>query len=190
MTGRRRGGLFRRLLKAQRGAAVAEFAIAVPILMLIMLGGTEIARFVLLHQKLARAAVTMADLVSQAETISEGELSQLFAAVDPVMQPFGMGARGTVIVSSVTASGGNPARISWQRIGGGGLAGVGSELGTEGATANLPPGFVVRDGETTLVAEAYYNFSPLFTAGLVDAGTLYHRAMFRPRFGSLAAVTP
>lgn len=179
-----------RLLGARRGAVAAEFAMAVPVVMLLALGGTEIARYVLLHQKLARAAVTMADLVSQAEDISEADLVQLFAAVEPVMTPFDMGPRGVVIVSSITATGGAPAQISWQRQGGGSLAGVSSTFGVEGANATLPTGFLVRDGETAVVAEAYYSFSPMVTAGLIEAGTIYHRALFRPRFGSLAAVTP
>lgn len=179
-----------RLVRARRGAVAAEFAMVIPVLALIALGGTEIARYALLHQKLARAAVTMADLVSQAEDITEGGITQLLAATEPVMQPFGMGADGVVILSSITASGGNPARISWQRSGGGGLTGAGSNFGVEGGTATLPPGFVVRDGETAIAAEVFYAFSPLFTAGLVPIHVIYQRALFRPRFGSLAAVAP
>lgn len=180
----------RHLLGARQGSVAAEFAMALPILMLIALSGAEIARYVALHQKLARAAVTMADLVAQAEEISEGEVSQLFAAVDPVMTPFVMGERGLVIISSVTASDGNPPRISWQRTGGGSLGGASSEFGTEGASAALPDGFIVRDGETAIVAEAYYSYAPIFTGGLVQVGTVYQRALFRPRFGALAAIVP
>lgn len=180
----------RRLMRACRGAVATEFAMAMPVIMLIVLGGSEIARYALLHQKLARAAVTMADLVSQAEEISEADITQLFAAVDPVMKPFSMGANGVVILSSVTASGGDPAQVAWQRSGGGTLTPASSGLGTEGGAASLPAGFVVRDGETAIVAEVFYSFAPLFTAGLVPVNTIYQRALFRPRFGSLAAVEP
>jgi len=188
--GRRVGRFAHRLMRACRGAVATEFAMAMPVIMLIVLGGSEIARYALLHQKLARAAVTMADLVSQAEEISEADIAQLFSAVDPVMSPFRMGADGIVILSSVTASGGDPAQVAWQRSGGGTFATANSGLGPEGGAASLPAGFVVRDGETAIVAEVFYSFAPLFTAGLIPVSTLYQRALFRPRFGSLAAVAP
>lgn len=187
---RRPRGFFARLLRARRGSVVVEFAMAIPVLIVIALGGTEIARYTLLHQKLARTAVTMADLVSQAETLSQSDLTQLFASVGPVMDPFTMGTRGVVIVSEISASDGNPPRIDWQRTGGGTLAGETSKLGSESAYANLPSGFVVRDGESVIVAEVYYDYSPLFSDGLLGNQVLYHRAMFRPRFGSLAALSP
>lgn len=180
----------RRLLRTRRGAVATEFAMALPVIMMIALGGAEIARYALLHQKLARAAVTMADLVSQAEKIHETDITQLFAAVNPVMTPFSMGADGVVVLSSVTASDGNPAQVAWQRSGGGSLVGVTSGIGPEGGVANLPTGFVVRNGETAIVAEVYYSFAPLFTAALIPTNTLYQRALFRPRFGSLGSVLP
>ena len=53
------------------GNVAVEFALALPVLMLLMLGSAEMARFVILHQKIDRVAVTMSDLVARAETISE-----------------------------------------------------------------------------------------------------------------------
>lgn len=183
-------GLLARLRRACRGSVAAEFAMAMPVMILIALGGTEIARYVLLSQKLARTAVTMADLVSQAETLTESDVTQLFAAVTPVMEPFTVGSNEVVIVSSIAATGGNPPTVAWQRTGGGTLSGEASKFGSEGAAATLPSGFVVRDGESVIVAEVYYDYAPMFTAGVVGEQMLYHRAMFRPRFGSLAALSP
>lgn len=188
--GARRRGLWKRLLSSTRGSVAAETAVIMPILIMMALGGTEIARYVLLHQKLNRIAMTTSDLVSQAETISEGELAALFAAVDPVMKPFEVGDKGILFVSSITASDGNPARVAWQRSGGGGLAGQASRFGAEGAVATLPTGFQVRDGETVIVAEVIYSYSPMFTGGFVPGQALYHRALFRPRFGALDSIEP
>lgn len=188
--GRSPGRRLRRLLRARRGSVAAEFAMAVPVLVTIALAGTEVARYVLLHQKLARTAVTMGDLVTQAEEISETELTQLYAAVDHVMEPFSMGADGIVFVSGITATGGGSPQVSWQRTGGGGLTGAVSAVGAEATSATLPPSFVVRDGETAIVSEVIYEYSPLFSGGLLGTRTIYHRAMFRPRFGSLASLEP
>lgn len=180
---------WRRLWRSTRGSIAAETAFILPILILMALGGTEIARYVLLHQKLNRVVATMSDLVSQGKTISEDEINALFAAVDPVMSPFSVGDDGVVIVSSITDTPGNPARVVWQRCGGGSLTGQSSEFGAEGAIATLPSGFVVRPGEGVIVAEVIYHYTPLISAGLVGSQTIYHRALFRPRFGTLESVS-
>ena len=62
-----------------KGIATVEFAIAAPLLMLLMLASAEMARFVILHQKVDRVAVTTSDLVARAETIKESELDDILA---------------------------------------------------------------------------------------------------------------
>jgi hypothetical protein len=171
----------------RRAVVLAEMAMAMPVVIVIALGGFEVARFALLTQKLDRLSVTVADLVSQSTAMSTTRLNQIFAAAGPIMTPFGIGGDGVVIVSSVSASNGSGARIAWQRSGGGSLAQT-SALGAVSQPAVLPTGFVVRDGENAIIAETYYNYVPMFVPTLVPPRRLYHRAMFRPRFGSLASL--
>jgi Flp pilus assembly protein TadG len=82
------------------GNVAVEFALTLPVLMLLMLGSAEMARFVILHQKVDRVAVTMSDLVARAETIKESELDDIFGAADLVAQPFDLRNLGIVIVSA------------------------------------------------------------------------------------------
>lgn len=170
-----------------RAMVLVEMAMTMPIVIVIALGGFEVARYTLLQQKLDRLSVTVADLVSQSTSISTTQLTQIFAATGPIMTPFGFGSDGVVIVSSVSASNGSGARVAWQRNGGGMMVQT-SAIGVTSQLATLPTGFVVRDGENVIVAETYYNYVPMFVPDLVPPRQLYHRAMFRPRFGSLAAL--
>lgn len=177
-----------RLFRDDRQVVVlAEMAMAMPVVIVLALGGFEIARFTLVQQKLDRLSVTVADMVAQAETISTGQLDQIFAATGPILAPFTMSTDGVVIVSSVSATGGTGARVAWQRRGGGTLV-ESSPLGAASQPATLPAGFVVRDGENAIIAEAFYDFVPMFIPDLVPPRRLYHRAMFRPRFGALTAL--
>lgn len=176
--------LCRLLARDRRGGIMIEAAVIMPFLVFVMLGGVEIVRFALLQQKLNRTAVSMADLVAQAETLSENELDSLFSAAQFVAQPFDLGDSGAVIVTSISAAGGNPPKIDWQRTGGGDAV-VASELGIEGEPATLPEGFVVRAGESVIFAEVVYNFQPFIFPQVLASKQLRHRAMFRPRFGSL-----
>ena len=177
------------LVRDKAGVAIAEFALAFPFLVLLLLGGFEIGRYVLLEQKLESVAVQAADLVSQAQSISTSELDDIFLAASSVRTPFSLGDKGVIIGPAVSASGGQPAKVNWQRAGGG-TASATSLIGTPGGNATLPAGFVVRNGESLIVAEAFYNFTPLLNYPLVPLGAkqLYGEGMYRPRFGSLSTL--
>jgi hypothetical protein len=92
-------------------------------------------------------------------------------------------------VTSVSASGGQTPKINWQRSGGGTGSGT-SLIGAPGQNANLPTGFVVRDGESLIVAEVFYNFTPILNFPMVPvtAKELYSEGMFRPRFSALTSI--
>lgn len=164
---------------------MAETAVVLPVLITMILGGVEVARFAVLHQKLDRLAMVTSDMVSQGQTISAAELDVIMAASTTVLKPFRMGADGTIVVTSVTASGGAPPRVAWQRRGGGTLPGAASKFGGPGNNATLPPGFQVRDSETAIIAEVYFDFSPMFIPDLLPPQRIYRRAVFRPRAGTL-----
>jgi len=175
--------LIRRLLVERRGSIAVEFAMAASILSMLTLGGVEMTRFILLNQKIERASATVADITAQAESLTEGDLNDLFLVTAQVMTPFDLTDHGQVIVSSIGAKDGNPPRINWQRSMGA-LANA-SAFGNEGGVPAFPPGFVLRDNENVIVAEVYYGYVPLIVSGTIDPATLYNVAYFKPRFGSL-----
>lgn len=176
----------RRWTGCQRGSATVELALALPVLTALLLSGLEAARLVLINQKLECTAATMADLVTRAEAVAEADLADMFAAAGYAMTPFDLAAGGRVIVSSISATGGAAPAISWQRAFGAG--GGASAFGIQGAGALLPAGFAVRDGENVIVAEAFFDFSALFTAGLINDVTLQSQVLMRPRFGALSVL--
>lgn len=191
-----RGSVFLRLrraaarFRADRGGAVlAEFAMAFPILVVLTLGGFEIGRYVLLQQKLQSVADEVADLVAQSQTLSASDVDNILVAVDHIAQPYSLDTNGVVIVSSISKNSGGPITVDWQRSGGGTGTGA-SRIGTPGGTATLPTGFVVRDGESVIVAEVFYHYTPLLAMNLIPlpAAELYNESFFRPRFGALSTL--
>jgi len=184
---RRRGAPRRVLARCTAGNVAVEFALALPVLLLMMLGSAEMARFVILHQKLDRVATTISDLVSRAETISESQIDDIFNAAGEVAEPFDLANLGVVVVSSITNADGEGAVIAWQRSGGGSYSAA-SELGVAGDEPNLPDGFVVREGETAIIAEVFYDFSPFLSELIVDPQVIHRSAHHRPRLGTLEEV--
>jgi Flp pilus assembly protein TadG len=178
------------LWRDRRGAIAVEFAVVAPVLVALMIGTFEVTRYVLLHQKLDRMAVAASDLVSQGETITVTQLTDIFAATELIAEPFTIGADGVVIVSSVyRQTGTSTTKVAWQRSGTGTLAAT-STVGAQGATATMPSGFALKEGESVIVGEVFYQFRPMFAPNLVPASRLYHRAVFRPRRGTLDTITP
>jgi hypothetical protein len=180
--------LVRRLGRDQRGNFLVELAFAMPLVAGLLLTGVEFTRYMLINQKLERTSATIADLVSQSQGMSEAEMASLFNATDMIMEPFNLDADGSLVVSSISATGSAPARINWQRARGGGSGG--SEFGTEGNPAELPTGLVVRDGESLIAAEAFYDYEPLIFQSILESKTLYRWAVFRPRFSALTEINP
>ncbi|MGE5540550.1 MAG: TadE/TadG family type IV pilus assembly protein [Gemmatimonas sp.] len=176
-----------RFAQDRDGATLAEFAATAPILIMLLLAGVDVARLSLLQQKLDRTSASIGDMVAQGQTITAAQMNDIFQSVAIILEPFST-VPGIVIVTSVGASNGNPAAINWQRSGGGSLVAT-SHIGTPGQPPTLPPGFVVRDGETVIIAEAVYNFAPWFLPDTIVPRQVYHRAMYRPRLGSLNTIS-
>lgn len=176
-----------RSFRSDRANVAVEFALALPVLLLMLLASAELGRFVLLHQKIDRVAVTISDLVARAETISESDLDDIFNAAGQVAEPFDLTGRGRVVVSSVINDDGNGATVAWQRANGGSFA-ASSEIGVEGGAATLPNEFDVLEGETAIISEVFFDFEPFLSSLIVAAQVLYRRAHHRPRLGTLDTI--
>jgi Flp pilus assembly protein TadG len=185
--------LLRRLWRDRRGVSLVEFALVVPIFSLMILGGTEIARYILLNQKLDRLATQVSDLTSQEVSVTASDLSNIFDASLNVAWPFNIQSNGVVIVSSVGWTN-NRAQVLWQRsCPGSGCSWTttqtaASRIGTQGNVATMPTGFTVSATNTNvIVTEVYYTFTP-FLWRFMPAGTLYHIAITRPRLNDLTTI--
>lgn len=174
-------------LRDRRGGVLIEFIFALPILFIVVIGSVDVARYVLLNQKMDRAASTMADLVSRPETISQAQIDVMFAAAQDLLTPFDMTAQGRVIMSSVSKAAGNDPRVDWQHENTGGLS-HSSTVGTPGSDASLPSGFTVTDGENLIVAEVFFNYQPIFFDYLLEPKVIGHTALRRPRRGDLSTL--
>ncbi|MFC4273197.1 hypothetical protein GQF03_08405 [Sneathiella chungangensis] len=186
---RRVGGFIRN----HRGVAMAEFALMLPVLMLLTAGSFEVARYALMTQKLDRIAATLSDLIarSNVENITETEISNIIDSALYMAQPFDIAGENMIILTSVQGRAGEAPEILSQRISGS-IPSTSSVIGsTIGGDATLPAAFpdagsgeTLADGETLIIAEVYYNFSPYLVGDIGFFGDMKIRAnaFFRPRF--------
>ncbi len=179
---------FRKFKKDQDGVALVEFAMLLPLLMLLAAGSFEVGRYALLTQKRDRIAATVGDLVARAEALTAAEIDNLFNATDFLARPFDFAGDGMVVISSVIGRNGQPPLIIGQRVRGA-ITGQASHVGALNGNALLPESFTaasgqtLEDGETVIVAEVFYDYSPYMTGdiGLFNNMIFYRNAFFRPR---------
>lgn len=168
----------------QRGSVLIELALAMPVMILLIFGGVEITRFLLNAQKINRVAMSTADLVSQARSVTAADINNMFIASQAVMGNDTIQDRGNVIISSIRRTGDTGPTVSWQRASGGSHSGA-SQVGSEGAAATLPIEVVLAPGDSVIVVEVYYTHEPMLFDSVVGNQDIYQRAFYRPRFGAL-----
>ncbi len=180
--------LLRRLKRDERGAILAELALAIPMFVTFLTGIVEVGNYLLVNLKLQHSVVSIADLVTRDEEISEDVIQDIFSAAPFIMAPYEMGGDALVIVSAISQTVDDPASIYWQRLGGGSLN-VASEFGIEGEAPTLPAGLTMRDDETILATEIFFAYEPIIFQ-FIAAQTIRKVSFFRPRIGALQAVEP
>jgi Flp pilus assembly protein TadG len=173
--------------RSQAGIAYVEFAMTLPLLLALLLGAIEMTRYILIVQKVEKASVTLSDLVAQSKEITTPQLNQLITAAGQIMQPYEFGERGYAIVTSVTRTDPNPARVNWQHVGGGSWTQT-SQIGTTGSVATLPANFTVADRENVIFAEVYYQFEPILANYFLGTIQVYRVSIYKPRLGDLTSL--
>lgn len=171
-------------MRDERGVAFLEFALALPLLMLLFLGGVEVSRYVQAGQKADKVTHTVVDLIAQAPTISEPELDQIMQAVSHIMTPYRFDNDGVIIVSCVGYDSRGRLRVKWQYKGAGTLN-RDSAIGQPGGAPDLPEGFTVESRDNVIIAETYYAMQPMVNTQYIDPIEIYRTAFYLPRIGEL-----
>ncbi len=180
--------LVRRLWRDRRGVSALELALFMPLILALLVGLLEFGRLILVTQKLQNGAFILADLTARDRVLREGELANIFLAVDELIKPFDFATRGTALVSSVVAPPTGRPTVRWQRKGVGPLA-ASSAIGVQGAVAVLPGGLTLMPGDTVIVAEMVFDYRPIFAITPLGT-TIRKQAFYKPRLGTLDTLLP
>lgn len=101
-----------RFLADKKGVAAVEFALSLPLMLILMIGSAETTEALNYKRKVDQLAISVADLVSQAESITRNELSDVMLASSLIMAPF-QTTDLDVIVASVEFDQRGQAKVDW-----------------------------------------------------------------------------
>lgn len=93
---------FARLPRDQRGVALIEFAMITPVMLLLGLGGLELANYVNANLRLSQIAMTVADNAGRVRTsIDEADINELMVGANKIGAPLGFATNGRIILSDL-----------------------------------------------------------------------------------------
>jgi Flp pilus assembly protein TadG len=149
------------LARDERGVSAVEFALLLPLLLTLFLGAVEVSQGIAADRKVTLTARTVADLVSQAQSLTSSDMTNSLAAASAVMAPYPDGNLKTT-VSSVKIDASGNATVDWSATKNG-------TARAKGSGVTLPTALKVPN--TWLIfSEVEYAYTP--TIGYVVSGTL------------------
>jgi len=188
------------------GSVTIEVLVIVPLMLLVLLGFTELYLYMRATSLVEHAAFTLADSIGQMDDIVDDEgttsansLGSLWAAAALLAQPEPLQSNGGVIVTSIcdsTTNCGTTTRASsspsmlpgtpaiyWQQAAPWTQGTMTSQIA---AGSMLPPTWPFRNGDAAIVVEVFYRYDPFpLLAGLWPGApgttTIYRRVYARQR---------
>jgi Flp pilus assembly protein TadG len=175
---RRLSRSLRRFARDKRGISAVEFAMLLPLMMTLYLGGVEVSQAVAIDRKVTLIARTVADLIAQVTSVNSTDMTNILAASTAVVAPY-PDTKLKIVVSRVDIDGSSVAKVIWSKTKNGTARAVNS-------TVTLPSALTVAN--TSLIwAEVQYAYTP--TIGYVITGTmtLKDQIYMRPRLSDTVA---
>jgi Flp pilus assembly protein TadG len=176
------------LLTNKRGVAAVEFALILPVMVVIYISTVEVSMAIAVQRKVAIASGTIGDLTAQYDTMNYDTVSLILGSSLAVLQPY-VPQTMTARISSVIVDGGGVASIGWsynqQRTPSGNSFSDSAPASDSGSTAlaDLPSSLLVPN-TSVIVAEIDYTFTSPIGALLPSNQQLTQKTYFRPRAGT------
>jgi Flp pilus assembly protein TadG len=153
------------------GFAAVEFALIVPIMLVLFFGTVEISNGVAVYRKVTLMAHTLSDLTSQSLSVQDSDLTNFFAASTGIMTPYST----TPISQTITEIWINPslqARVQWSS---------GSAAQAPGTVVTVPASLAIAN-TYVIHSQVSYLYTPAVGYVMSKAGvTLSDFAYTRPR---------
>lgn len=173
---------FGRFAHDKRGVSAVEFAIILPFMAALYLGGTALTQGIIVKRKVVLVAHTVGDLVARDNSITNAEVTAIFDAAKAVFAPYNWSGLLKIKVSSIDINAAGTARVGWSEA-------LQDTARPVNSTVTLPAG--LNTPSTSIIwTEVSYNFTPTigssFTGGAVN---LKDHLYIRPRLVTTIART-
>jgi len=162
-------------IRRNDGVSAVEFAIVLPFMVLLYVGGVEAGEALAIDYKTTITARAVADLATQYVSISNSTMATILGASSRIIAPY-PSSTIVVTVSEVSIDANGRATISWSDS----LNGTARPVGQ---AVTLPT--AVRTANTSLIwGEVTYSYSPQIGRVLTGTWPIYENIFLYPRLSS------
>jgi len=177
------GGSFlrsrRNLVLDDRGAAAVEFALIVPVLILLYAVGFEIAEAATVKRKLTDTTVQLANVASQDTKTTKADVAILMSAASQIMTPYSTNVLSMQVAEIYVDNSGTP-HIQWTESYLNGTPLQGTLITTP---PSAPPSFKTANSYYIDVQTTYLYY-PIVGTNFIHAMTLSNQSFALPRNSS------
>jgi Flp pilus assembly protein TadG len=141
-----------------RGVAAIEFLMIMPLMLMLCFGIIQVSSGLTVDRKVSQTARTLSDLISQASSITDTDISNAFTTSLATMSPYSNSTGllketiSQVYVDPVTTTG----KVKWSRA-----SGTGALPHACNEVVAVPPSLLVP-GTYLIFSEVKYDFTPAF----------------------------
>lgn len=161
-------------LSNESGVVALEFALIVPVLLVILFGSYEGTRMARASMRLNDAAQTIADLVAQQVGIDAAKTANFCDGAGVVMTPFTSASLKATVASATRYTSG--VAVDWQDT----TCGSGNSISS---AATLAEPYVSAVKDSVVIVQAVYSYRPVINLMFASDVTLTRTAYARPRNG-------
>ncbi len=166
----------------RRGVSAVEFALILPIMLVMYLGGVEVLQGVAINRMVALTASTVTNLVSQYTTISaSSQMPDILNASAQVLTPYPV-SNATVVVTCISIDNTGKATVAWSQA----LNGSAKATGT----AITVPAKLDTPSTTLILGETTYNYTPAIDFLNLGVIKLYSSVYMVPRASTTINLAP
>jgi Flp pilus assembly protein TadG len=106
--------VWRELRRDKRGVAAVEFALIVPIVIVVYALGFELAQASTVYRKLTDTTVQLANVTSQYTAVADTDVNNIFGASSQIMVPYSTTPL-TIVLSEVVTDASSNATVCWSK---------------------------------------------------------------------------
>lgn len=180
-----------RFRAAETGVAAVEFALIVPIMLLVYIGMVEASALISMDRKVQSVSGAVGDLVArEAGEITSATLADYVKVASGIMTPYPV-APLEQIITQVEVAADRTTSVDWSK------RFVGETVQSTGARAageeyeGLPDEIIdIALGQYVIVAESSYSYLPLYGIVFDQPINLYRENFYLPRFGEQIVLDP
>jgi Flp pilus assembly protein TadG len=104
--------VYRRFVASTRGVAAIEFAMILPVMLILLLASFDGGRAIAVYMKVRSATYTLAAITNQYTTIQSTDMASIVGATSVVLAPFSS-SPVVVTISQIKVSSASKATVSW-----------------------------------------------------------------------------